>query len=191
MATKATRVTKSTVSVPPKYGKLIVEKDRILLEAGKEQYELDPTSMSAAEIKAMTGKKVELVYSEPQSFVIGVQLPGKKPILCYLPIPLKPSQLCYLPVRRPPVTCYIVAKPKEDLLANVANLARQDLLEQLVAGKVITAEVYNKLKLKKDILCYIPRPDFMDRVRVDLRIDMANQLLSEGIISKEVHGRIV
>lgn len=165
----------------PSTAKVVIEGGKILLDTGSEKLALPDGAVSKADAKELVGQKVELIYSEPQRVVVAFRPPRRKPVLCYLPAV----------VARPPITCYIVARPQDAFLEEFAAKVRQDLLDKLIAGKYITADLSNELIKKKKILCYVPKPDFLAKVQEDLRIQIAGQLMAEGVISKKIHDQIV
>ena len=192
----------------PKNGIISKENGRFFLEIGDQKYDMASMVIDPSELEALAGKKVELVYSEPQRFVVGFKPPRRKPILCYMPAlqhqfqqyiqvsgraVSRPPVTCYI---MPPVTCYIVPpdislpEKEEEFLTPIIEAAKRDLLEQLVQEQVITEAVYKKLIKKTDILCYVPRPEMLTRVREDLRVNIANKLHEEGIISKSIYDKI-
>lgn len=164
----------------PSTAKVVIQRGKLLLDTGSEKLALPDGAVSKADVKELVGQTVELIYSEPQRVVVAFRPPRRKPILCYLPV-----------VARPPITCYIVARPQDAFLEEFASKVRQDLLDKLVADKYITADLSNELIKKKKILCYVPKPDFLVRVQEDLRIQIANQLMAEGVISKKIYDQIV
>lgn len=176
----------------PARGTIIKEKGKLYLEVGKEKLDLSPDMMEAGEMKKLVGKKVEILYSSPQKYIIGFRPPRMKPILCYVAPPFRPPYLCYVPLPpKPGPTCYIIAKPVgPDILKEAAEHARKDLLDQLVKEKFITAAARKKVLRIKDILCYYPAQDHLRRIQDSVRIEMAGELLKQGVISKTVHDKI-
>ena len=73
----------------PTSGKILFKDGQYYLEAGgKEQ--LIPVSPEAGkeQLHALVGHEVEVLHSEPKSFVVGLatRIPGRPPILCYIPV---------------------------------------------------------------------------------------------------------
>jgi len=176
----------------PTHGKIIEENGQLFLDTGTEKLELSSELLEFGDLKKFAGKKVELIYSSPQKFIIGFRPPRMKPILCYVAPPFRPPYICYLPLpRRPPQTCYIVARPVgPELIQETVEQARKDLLDQLVEQKFITTAQYKQILKIKDILCYYPVQDQLQRVQDKVRIEMADQLLEQGIISRTVYDKI-
>jgi len=69
----------------PKTGTVVHKEGTYFLEVeGKlHQIPVNPKT-TPAKLKEMVGQKVEILYSEPKSFVVGLVW-GRIPILCYFP----------------------------------------------------------------------------------------------------------
>ncbi len=207
-AAKKRTAKRASKKAQPKTGVVLKEQGRFFLSIGDQKYDMASMVIDPAELETLAGKKVELVYSEPQSFVVGFKPPRRKPILCYMPALQNQLrdvvQISDISIRRPPVTCYImppvtcyivspdITLPEKEVefLTPIVEAAKRDLLEQLVNEQVISQAVYKKLIRKKDILCYVPRPEMLTRVREDLRVNIADRLHEAGIISKSVYDKI-
>jgi hypothetical protein len=132
-------------------GKVIQENGRYFVKVGTVKEELVAEAVGGAEaLKALAGQSVEVLYSEPQSFIVGLRLKGRPPILCYLPVPW---------IRRAPVH------------EHEAETAATFLLRRPT--------------------CYIPADWMVKGVEEQVRLNMAKELLDQGIINKEVYGKIV
>ena len=113
----------------PQKGKLIVEHGRFFLEAGGMRQELPAELLTDKEqLEKSAGRELEIIYSEPQRFVVGLKpaepLAGRPwTILCYVPLPDWFRQLS------------VVIQPE----------ARQMLAKQLLDSGVITQNVYEQL----------------------------------------------
>jgi hypothetical protein len=164
----------------PTMGKVVIESGKVVLDTGLEKFTLPAGAVSKEDLKGLDGQKVELIYSEPQRMIVAFRPPRKKPILCYLPAAI-----------RPPVSCYIVARPQDTFLEEFAVKVRQDLIDKLVADKYLASDIANQLIKKKKILCYVPKPDFLTKVQEDIRVQIAKQLVDEGVISKKVYEQII
>ena len=70
----------------PRSGTVVQREGNFFLEAeGKlTPIPLSPTSQPG-NLKELVGKKVEVLYTEPRSFVAGL-VGGRVPILCYFPV---------------------------------------------------------------------------------------------------------
>jgi hypothetical protein len=70
----------------PRSGTVVLKDGNFFLEA---EGKLTPIPVSPhaqpANLKELVGKKVEVVYTEPRSFVAGL-IGGRIPILCYFPV---------------------------------------------------------------------------------------------------------
>ena len=70
-----------------KTGTVVHKEGTYFLEA---EGKLHPIPVSAktqpAQLKEMVGQTVEILYSEPKSFVAGLWRPGRPPITCYFQI---------------------------------------------------------------------------------------------------------
>jgi hypothetical protein len=70
----------------PKTGTVVLKDGTYFLEA---EGKLRPIPISPktqpAQLKGLVGQKVEIVYSEATSFVAGLVVGGRIPILCYFP----------------------------------------------------------------------------------------------------------
>lgn len=69
----------------PGSGTVVLKEGNFFLEAEGKLTPI-PVSPNAhpANLKELVGKKVELVYSEPKSFIAGL-VGGRIPVLCYFP----------------------------------------------------------------------------------------------------------
>ena len=76
------------MATQPKVGTVLLKDGTYFLEAEGKQLPI-PVSPSTqpAQLKELVGQKVEIVYSEPKTFVVGLVKPGPHivRILCYLP----------------------------------------------------------------------------------------------------------
>jgi hypothetical protein len=110
-------------------GKVLLEGDKYFIDVAGRREELPPGVIGdEAELKELVGEQVEVFYSEPTRFIVGLKHPRRPPWMCYLP---RPPWLCYLP---PP---WVFKGFEKEIRL---NLARQFLEEGL-----ISKEVYDRL----------------------------------------------
>ena len=83
----------------PKTGTVVLKDGAFLLEA-EGKFHAIPVGphTQPAQLKELAGKKVEILYSEPKSFIVGL-VGGRVPILCYFPA--DPSLLLWMKERGP------------------------------------------------------------------------------------------
>jgi hypothetical protein len=103
----------------PKTGTVVLKDGAFLLEA-EGKFHAIPVGphTQAAHLKELAGKKVEILYSEPKSFIVGL-VGGRVPILCYFP-----------------------ADPYSTF---VDEGARAGLAKQLLNEGVLSQETFNKI----------------------------------------------
>jgi len=144
----------------PKEGMVISEGGKFYLDLAGARLELLPQIAGGEEtLKAMVGQNVEVLYSEPSRFVVGLQAGRRPPILCYIP----------------PVT-YTQA-------GVTAEAARA---EEFRVGSPTGAAVRVYIPT-----CYIPQALRSTGIEREVRQNIANQLLQEGIISADVHEKLI
>jgi hypothetical protein len=103
----------------PKTGTVLLKDGNYFIEAGDKLRPIPVSSKAQPEqLKELVGKKVEILYSEPQSFVAGL-LGGRRPILCYL--------------------------PADPYFSVVDESVRASLAKQLVNEGVLSRETFEKL----------------------------------------------
>lgn len=103
----------------PKTGTVVLKDGAYLLETeGKLQAIPVGPHTQPAQLKELAGHKVEILYSEPKSFIVGL-VGGRIPILCYFP-----------------------ADPYSTF---VDEGARAGLAKQLFNEGVLSQETFNKL----------------------------------------------
>jgi len=112
-------------------GMVLFEEGKYFLEVAGRRQELPPGFLAEEQLKELAGREVELLWSEPTRFVVGIRGRRLPPIVCYLPIP---------PI--PPIPCYI---PPPWVFRGVEQQIRVNLAERFLADKVISKEVYEKL----------------------------------------------
>jgi hypothetical protein len=104
----------------PKTGTVVLKDGTYFLEA---EGKLHPIPVSPktqpAQLKELVGQKVEILYSEPKSFVAGLLRPGHPPITCYFQI--------------------------ETFFGVVPEEARVALAKQLLNEGLLSQETFNKL----------------------------------------------
>jgi hypothetical protein len=117
---------------PETVGTVVLEGGKYFLEVAGKREEL-PAGLVAeeAQLKELVGQKVEVLYSEPTRFVIGLAARQRPPIVvCYFP-PL-PWPPCYIPI-----PFWVMRGIEKEVRVNLAK----GLLEE----KIISKEVYEKL----------------------------------------------
>jgi len=103
----------------PKTGTVVLKDGNYFIEAGDKLQPIPVNSKTQpAQLKELVGQKVEILYSEPKSFVAGL-LGGRRPILCYFPI--------------------------DPYFSVVDEGARASLAKQLVNEGVLSQETFEKL----------------------------------------------
>jgi len=104
----------------PKAGTVVLKDGNYFLEAGGKLQPIPVSSKTQpAQLKELVGQKVEILYSEPKSFVAGL-----------------------VGGRRPPVLCYFQV---ETFLGVVDEGARAGLAKQLLNEGVLSQATYEKL----------------------------------------------
>jgi hypothetical protein len=141
----------------PKEGVVIAEGDKFFLELAGSRVELQPQMMGGVDnLKALAGQKVEILYSEPTRFVVGLQAGRRPPILCYYqhgpywettvgaePVPQYHVVITdEAGIRRPIIVCYV---PAPGLIKGVEYEVRRNLANQLLQEGYISADVHEKI----------------------------------------------
>lgn len=134
----------------PILGKVVLERGKYFLKVGRTKEELVPEAVGGVEVlKAVEGQEVEVLYSEPLTFVVGLRPKRRPPILCYLPAPWNRFVLQHEPIvatqagpiiRKP--TCYI---PADWVIKGVEEKIRQNLAKELFDQGIISKEVNEKI----------------------------------------------
>lgn len=131
-------------------GKVILERGKYYLKAGDSKEELIPEAVGGVDaLKAVEGQQVEVLYSEPQTFVVALRPKRRPPILCYLPAPwnrLVPGHeaivaTSQLGLRVKP-TCYV---PLDWVVRGVEEQVRRNLAAELLEQGIISKEVNEKI----------------------------------------------
>jgi hypothetical protein len=114
-------------------GKIVSERGKFFLEAGRERWELEEGMMIAEQpLPELVGREVEVLLSEPRRYVVGLVAEKLRPILCYIPYP---HPLCYIP-----------ADPW--LFKGVEDRIRVNLAEKFLEEGLITKEIHEKLRVR-------------------------------------------
>ena len=108
-------------------GTVLFENGKYYIEADGERNELPVSLLTQEEnLKDLLGQKVEVLYSEPKRFVVGL-IPDKQ-------VKRWPRIICYLPA------------PWEGLIeTRVADSMRATLAKQYLEAGIISEEVFGKL----------------------------------------------
>ncbi|MFC2172309.1 hypothetical protein ACFLU6_06715 [Acidobacteriota bacterium] len=78
-------------------GKVVHEKGKYFVEVeGKREELAGGIIVEGRKIEDLVGQEVEVLYSEPRRFVVGLVAKEYGPILCYVRPPMPP--MCYYPV---------------------------------------------------------------------------------------------
>lgn len=98
-------------------------------------------------LKELIGQDVEVLLSEPRSFVIGLRVPKRPPILCYLPAPPwislgRPEQLAQAFNAHLHPSCYV---PADWMIRGVEEQVRRNLADRLLKDKVISKSVHDTI----------------------------------------------
>lgn len=110
----------------PKIGKVIFKEGTYFLEAeGKHHAIPVGANVQTPQLKELVGKQVEILYSEPQSFVVGLVQAGATSI------------------RPPRIICYFPADPWA--VGVVEEGARAALAQQFLNEGVLSRENFEKL----------------------------------------------
>ncbi len=104
----------------PKTGKVVEKEGIYFLEAEGKLHPIPVTTKTPpAQLKEAVGHQVEILYSEPVSFVAGLVRPGHPPITCYFQI--------------------------EKFFGVVPEEMRAALAKQLLNDGLVSQETFNKL----------------------------------------------
>jgi hypothetical protein len=107
-------------------GTIIFEEGKYLLEVEGKREELPVgVRLQERQLKKLVGQKVEVLYTEPKQFVVGLKAFRRPPILCYVP----------------PVDWLI----DPAVLTGVEKQVRLNLAKQFLKAKLISQEIYAKL----------------------------------------------
>lgn len=110
-------------------GKVAYEAGKYFLEVAGRREELVPGALAdEAQLKELVGQEVEILYTEPRSWVVGLAT-ARRRIVCYMPLP------------RP--VCYLAIDPR--VLRGLQDKVRLNLAKQFLEEKLISKEVYDKL----------------------------------------------
>lgn len=110
-------------------GTIVMEGEKYFIDVAGQREELPVVVVGdEAELKEMVGTQVEVLYSEPTRFIVGLKPPRRPPWLCYLP---RPPWLCYLP---PPW-----------VFRGFEQQVRVNLAKQFLEEGLISKEVYDRL----------------------------------------------
>jgi len=144
----------------PKEGVVIAEGGKFFLDLAGARVELQPQMVGGVEtLKGLAGQKVEILYSEPTRFVVGLQAGRRPPILCYLP----------------PVT-----------------FGQQGVAVEAARSQQFHIAITDEAGIRRPIiLCYVPAPELIKGIELEVRRNLANQLLQEGYIDAAVREKIV
>jgi len=141
----------------PKEGVVVAEGDKFFLDLAGSRVELLPQMMGGVDnLKSLAGQKVEILYSEPTRFVVGLQAGRRPPILCYYqPGPYwqrtaeaEPAPQYHLVItdeagiRRPIILCYV---PAPELVKGIEYEVRRNLANRLLQEGYISADVHEKI----------------------------------------------
>lgn len=105
------------------------EEGKYFLEVEGRRWELEAgVIISDGRVEDLVGQEVEVLYSEPTRFVVGLVTEKFGGVLCYV---------------RPRPTCYYPADPW--LLRGVEREVRVNLAKGFLEEKLISKEVFEKL----------------------------------------------
>ena len=108
-------------------GTVVFKDGNYFLEVeGKQKVIPIGPQVDTSQLKELVGQKVEILHSEPQSFVVGLTLAGQKP-----------------GIKGPRITCYIPVDP--NLFGVVQEDMRASLAKQFLKEGLISQETYEKL----------------------------------------------
>ena len=111
----------------PKTGTVIFKEGTYFLEAGGKHHALPVgANVQTPQLKELVGKKVDILYSEPKSFVVGLVQSGAA-----------------TSVRPPRIICYFPADPWA--VGVVEEGARAALAQQFLNEGVLSKETFDKL----------------------------------------------
>ena len=141
-----------------KEGVVIAEKGKYYLDLAGARVELLPQMTGGEEnLKALAGQKVEVLYSEPTRFVVGLQSGRRPPILCYIVpftfgqqggVAVEHAQEFHIAItdvegiRRPIILCYV---PAPELIAGIEFEVRRNVANQMLQEGYISADVHAKI----------------------------------------------
>jgi len=140
----------------PKEGVVVAEGDKYFLDLAGARVELLPQMMGGVEnLKGLAGQKVQILYSEPTRFVVGLQAGRRPPILCYYVASgtfgqgvAERAQQFHIAItdeagiRRPVILCYV---PAPELIAGIESEIRTNVANQLLKEGYISADVHAKI----------------------------------------------
>jgi len=109
----------------PKTGTVVLKEGTYFLEAEGKRQVIPVGANVQTSLKELVGKKVDILYSEPQRFVAGLVQSGAST------------------VRFPRIICYFPADPWA--VGVVEEGARQALAQQFLNEGVLSAETFAKL----------------------------------------------
>jgi hypothetical protein len=107
-------------------GTVVYEEGKYLLEVEGKREELPVgVRLQEAQLKKLVGQKVEVLYTVPRQYVVGLKGFRRPPILCYVP----------------PIDWQIDL----GLIRGVESQVRLNLAKQFLKANLITKEIYAKL----------------------------------------------
>lgn len=133
-------------------GKIILEEGKYFLDIDGKKQELPAGTIDEAKLKELAGKEVEIIYSEPQSFVVGIKADKTIILNCFI-FPWPPKPPCYVPCYiwdpRPPwppcyIHCFVCYLPADWLIKGVEVEVRKNLAQRFLDEGIISKENYEK-----------------------------------------------
>lgn len=126
-------------------GKIILEEGKYFLDIDGKKQELPAGTIDEAKLKELAGKEVEIIYSEPQSFVVGIKVDKLPTITCYIR-PWPPHPPCYIWHPHPPcyMYCFVCYLPADWLIKGVEVEVRKNLAQRFLDEGIISKENYEK-----------------------------------------------
>jgi hypothetical protein len=113
------------MATQPKTGTIVFKDGTYFLEAEGKQFAIPVSAnVQPAQLKELVGKKVDVLHSEPKSFIVGLVQSGSG-------------------LRGPRILCYIPADPFA--LGVVEEGARAALAKQFLDEGVLSQETFGKL----------------------------------------------